>query len=58
MGDVVGFPLRVLHPRSTSVAHWWEAAFGRTVPAETRFGRSMRTPNPRKSPRGRSSLRQ
>ena len=31
MGDVVGFSLRVLRLRATSVAHGREASFGRTV---------------------------
>jgi hypothetical protein len=58
MGDVVEFPLRVLHPRPTSVAQRWEAAFGRTVLAKTRFGGSLQTPHPRKNPGGCSALRQ
>jgi hypothetical protein len=31
MGDVVGFPLRVLRLRTTSVARWWEAPLETTV---------------------------
>ena len=57
MGDVVGFPLRVLRLNTTSVANRWEAAPGRTVLAKTRFGGSTRTPGPRESPRGCPALR-
>jgi hypothetical protein len=51
MGDVVEFPLRVLHLRPTSVVHWWEASFGRTVPATTRFGGPLQTPRPERTPK-------
>jgi hypothetical protein len=47
MGDVVGFPLRVSNPRLTLVAQRSEASFGSTVPAKTRFGGSMQTPDTR-----------
>ena len=46
MGDVVEFPLRVLRLRSTSVAHGWEAAFGRTVRVPLRFGELSRSTKP------------
>jgi hypothetical protein len=51
MGDVVGFPLRVLHLQATSVANRWEAPLRRKVLAETRCGRSMQTPSPRETPK-------
>jgi hypothetical protein len=43
MGDVVEFPLRVLRPRTTSVARRWEASFERTVRVPLRFGELSRS---------------
>jgi hypothetical protein len=50
MGGVVEFPtLRVLHLRTTSVARWWEAPFGRTAREPNRFGVLTRNPFPESS---------
>jgi hypothetical protein len=46
MGDVVVFPLRVLRPRSTSVALGWEASFGRTARAPAHLGVLSRSTKP------------
>jgi hypothetical protein len=45
MGDVVDFPLRVLRPRSTSVARWWEASFEPSARVLLRFGERSRSSN-------------
>jgi hypothetical protein len=46
MGGVVVFPLRVLHPRSISVALGWEASSGRTAREPAHFGALTRSTKP------------